>query len=215
MRDNEFEYESLLKIRDEVVDGVGPWVWIAQDTGAWDGPKHDWESSHKEGIKDLVTDWSACIQAGGNQGMYPRVLANMFQHVYTFEPDPLNFHCLAANCQLDNIYKVNAALGAESGLVKVNRGNLNNAGTHTVSTNGECHVPMFTIDSLKLPSCGLFQLDLEGYEIHALKGAIETIQRCKPVIQCENGNNAILEFLQQFGYQAVAQSKADTFYKVV
>ena len=209
------EYGSMLRIREELVDGEGPWIWIAEDNGAWDGPKHDWESSHKGAIEDLVTDWSACIQAGGNQGMYPRVLSKMFQHVYTFEPDPLNFYCLATNCCTENIYPMNAALGAEGGLVRVNRGSLTNAGTHTVTTEGDCHVPMIAIDSLNLPTCGLFQLDLEGYEIHALKGAVETIKRCKPVIQCENGNNQILEFLQQFGYQAVAQSKADTFYKVV
>jgi len=209
------EYGSILRIRDELVDGEGPWIWIAEDNGAWDGPKHDWESSHKGAIEDLVTDWSACIQAGGNQGMYPRVLSKMFQHVYTFEPDPLNFYCLVTNCCTENIYPMNAALGAEGGLVRVQRGSLTNAGTHTVSTEGNCHVPMITIDSLNLPTCGLFQLDLEGYEIHALKGAVETIKRCKPVIQCENGNNQILEFLQQFGYQAVGQSKADTLYKVV
>ena len=209
------EYGSMLRIRDELVDGEGPWLWIAEDNGAWDGPKQDWETSHKLGILDLVTDWSNCIQAGGNQGMYPRVLSKMFQHVYTFEPDPLNFYCLVNNCCLENIYTIHGALGAESGLVRVNRSSLTNAGMHTVTADGECHVPMFTIDSLKLQTCGLFQLDLEGYETHALKGAIETIERCKPVIQCENGNNTILELLRPFGYQAVAQSKADTFYKVV
>lgn len=209
------EYNGLLKEREEICGGHGPWMWIAEDNGAWDGPKHDWESSHLEGIKDLVTDWSVCVQAGGNQGMYPRLLAGHFQHVYTFEPDPLNFHCLVNNCQLDNIYKLNAALGAYNGLARVQRASMTNAGTHTVNTEGDCHVPMLTIDSLNLQSCGLFQLDLEGFEIHALKGAAETIARCKPVIQCENGNNQLLEFLQQFGYKAVAQSKADTFYKVV
>lgn len=209
------EYESLLRTREEDCGGKGPWLWIAEDSGAWDGPKHDWESSHLGGIKDLVTDWTACIQAGGNQGMYPRLLAEHFQHVYTFEPDPLNFHCLVNNCQHDRIYKLNAALGASNGLARVQRASMTNAGTHTVSVEGECHVPMFTIDSLNLQRCGLFQLDLEGFEIHALRGAVETIKRCKPVIQCENGNNQILEFLQQFGYQAVGQSKADTLYKVV
>lgn len=209
------EYEHLLRVREEVVDGQGPWVWIGEDNGAWEGPKHDWESSHKEGIKDLVADWSVCIQAGGNQGMYPRILAEMFTHVYTFEPDPLNFHCLVQNCQLDNIYKLNAALGEHPGLAKVNRSSMQNTGCHTVTTEGECHVPMMTIDSLNLETCGLFQLDLERYEIHALRGAIETIKRCKPVIQCELGNDEILEFLRPFGYEAVATSKADTFYKAV
>lgn len=208
-------YEELVYLRNEMVDGSGPWVWIQTDGGAWVGPKDDWETAHKEGILSLVTDWSICVQAGGNQGMYPKLLSKLFSHVYTFEPDPLNFHCLVVNCQSDNIYKMQAALGSDTGLAKVNRSSMDNTGCHTVSTEGECFVPMVTIDSLKLPSCGLFQLDLEQYELNALKGALSTIERCKPIIQCENGNNDILELLRPFGYEVVATSKADTFYKVV
>ncbi len=208
-------FGNLCRVREEEVAGIKNWLWIASDDGAWDGPKHDWETSHLVGIKDLVTDWSICVQAGGNQGMYPRLLIEHFQHVYTFEPDPLNFHCLVNNCQSDNIYKMQAALGETTGLARVNRASMNNTGCHTVSTDGACYVPMVTIDSLKLPSCGLFQLDLEGYELNALKGALETIARCKPVIQCERGNNEILDLLRPFGYEVVATSKADTFYKVV
>lgn len=210
-----YNYNELVYSRNEAVAGVGPWVWIQTDVGAWDGPKDDWECSHAETIRNLVTDWSVCVQAGGNQGMYPRLLSDMFTHVYTFEPDPLNFHCLVGNCQKDTIYKMQAALGSEVGLARVNRSGMNNTGCHTVSTDGECFVPMLTIDSLNLKSCGLFQLDLERYEIHALKGAVETIKRCKPVIQCECGNDEILGFLSQFGYEQVAVSRADTFYKAV
>ena len=31
-------------------------------------------------------------------GMYPRLLAERFQYVYTFEPYYLNFRCLVHNC---------------------------------------------------------------------------------------------------------------------
>lgn len=208
------EYEPELKIRDELVDGVAPWMWIAPDSGAWQGPHEEWPH-HKEKAEKHVTDWRICVQAGGNQGMYPRLYSEMFDHVYTFEPDPLNFHCLVNNCQKDNIYKMQAALGENTGLAKVNRYTMDNTGMHTVSTEGECFVPMVTIDSLNLPYCGLFQLDLEGYEIYALRGALATIERCKPVIQCECGNDRILELLRPFGYDAVDSSGADTFYKAI
>lgn len=208
-------YSTEVYVREEQVAGIGPWTWIKSDTGAWDGPKHDWETSHVDAIMNLVTDWSICVQAGGNQGMYPRLLSEAFAHVYTFEPDPLNFYCLVDNCQKDNIYKMQAALGEHTGLAKVNRGVMNNTGTHTVSTEGDCFVPMVTIDSLNLPSCGFIQLDIERYELYALKGAIRTIEKYKPVIQCECGNGDILNLISGFGYQAVATSKADTFYKVV
>lgn len=209
------EYSELVYTRAETVAGVGPWSWIYSDTGAWDGPKSDWEDSHTDAIKLHVDDYRICIQAGGNQGMYPRLLANLFEQVYTFEPDPLNFHCLVQNCQLDNIFKMQAALGAETGMVRVNRHTMFNTGCHTVSTDGVCDVPMITIDTLKLPHCGFMQLDLELYEYSALLGAKETITRYKPVIQCENGNDKILDFLKPFGYEIVGYSRADTIYKVV
>ena len=208
-------FENEIKVRDEQAGGVGPWMWVKEDSGAWDGPKSDWETSHLQGILEHVTDWSACIQAGGNQGMYPRLLSQHFEHVCTFEPDPLNFHCLVVNCQSEKIYKAQAALGAETGLIKVQRHSMNNVGMHTVSTDGECHVPMTTIDSLKLPTCGFIMLDVERYELEALKGGLETIERCKPLIQCECGNDDILNLLKPFGYHVIATSKADTFYKVV
>lgn len=208
-------FDDLVHTRQDICGGLTPWMWIKTDAGAWDGPKEDWEHSHLATIKEHVTDWSNCIQAGGCQGMYPRLLSDLFQNVYTFEPDPLNFHCLVNNCQKDNIFKMNAALGAESGFARVNRMTMSNVGCHTVSTDGHCVVPMMTIDSFKLPTCGLFQLDLETYEIHALRGALETIERCKPVIQCENGNEDILRLLRPFGYEKVATSRADTIYKVV
>lgn len=209
------EYDALTGVRNDDVAGVTPWLWIHSDGGAWEGPKSDWEDSHRDAIKLHVEDFRICIQAGGNQGMYPRLLSGIFQHVYTFEPDPLNFYCLTYNCQSDNIYKMQAALGSETGLARVNRLTMSNTGCHTVSTDGDCYVPMITIDTLNLPHCGYMQLDLELYELNAIRGASKTIARCKPVIQCENGNDQILEFLKPFGYEIVGYSRADTIYKVV
>jgi FkbM family methyltransferase len=208
-------YSTEVYVREDTVGGIGPWTWTKSDNGAWDGPKHDWETSHVDAIMNLVDDWSVCVQAGGNHGVYPRLLSEAFQHVYTFEPDSLNFYCLVDNCQKDNIYKMQAALGEHTGLAKVNRGSMTNTGTHTVSTDGECYVPMVTIDSLNLRSCGFIMLDIERYELQALKGALQTIEKYRPVIQCELGNEDILSLLSPFGYKDVAKSKADTFYKVV
>jgi FkbM family methyltransferase len=46
-------------------------------------------------------------------------------------------------------------------------------------------VDLITIDSLNLPSVGLIKLDIQGSELIALKGAAETIQRCRPVVLIE------------------------------
>lgn len=208
------DYKNLTYIKDEKVSEIGPWLWINSDVGAWQGPKIDWESSHINVLLNAVKDFTACVQAGGNQGMYPRLLADYFRNVYTFEPDPLNFYCLAYNCQMDNIHKLQAALGATTGLARVERQSMINTGCHTISTDGICSVPMLTIDSLKLPYCGFIQLDIEGYEANALIGALETIERCKPVIQCERGGENILSLLKPFGYKILGTSAMDTVYSI-
>lgn len=195
------KYEPLVHIRNEYVDGLAPWLWIKEDSGAWDGPKHDWESSHKEKYFKYVNDFSICVQAGGNQGMYPRLLSEKFKIVVTFEPDPLNFHCLVNNCQKDSIIKINGAVGDQNKIVKLKRSSMTNTGMHTINENGEITVFQFMIDNLALNSCGLIALDIEGYELNALKGATNTIRNFKPIIIVERFDNQVTDFLSSFGYE--------------
>ena len=55
--------------------------------------------------------------------------------------------------------------------------------------------PIITIDSLNLSDVDLIHLDLEGYELFALQGAIETIKRYKPLIVLETN-----DLCNEFGY---------------
>lgn len=210
------EYQSLLKTRDQEVDGISGWTWVKEDDGAWAGPHREWQETHRDAYLAASRERNVVVQAGGNCGLYPRLFAKYFKTVYTFEPDPLNFHCLVNNCQLDNIIKINGALGADNRMVRVQRAGMGNVGCHTVKADGDgCLVPQFTIDQLNLPACDFIQLDVEGYEKNILEGAIITIEKFKPGISCENGNNhGIPEFLAQYGYRAVATIGADTVYSV-
>lgn len=205
-------YDNECYLRDESVAGLQGWLWIKSDHGAWEGPKTDWEDHHQHKWFTHVKDYSICVQAGGCHGVYPRLLSDIFQRVFTFEPDPLNFHCLVNNCQKDNIIKINAALGASHGLVKMHRTSMENVGMHKVVSGAD--VPTFLIDDLDLPSCGLIALDLEGYEIHALNGARQTIEKYHPVITCEVPSLDVRAYLKEFGYQEIHRSVADVVFAV-
>lgn len=208
-------YESLLTVREEKIENVDKWMWIKQDTGAWDGPKNDWLTSHSQKYFEYVKSFDVCIQAGGNQGMYPRLLSDRFKYVYTFEPDPLNFHCLVNNCQKDNIFKFNAALGDTAGDIFLSRGSMTNTGTHTVNKTGNgFKVHQMTIDSLNLEHCDLIALDIEGYEESALLGGINTIQRFRPVIVAERGVGSIEKVLENLGYMGRGNSVSDKIFSV-
>ena len=135
------------------------------------------------------------IQAGGHFGMHPRVLAELFETVYTFEPDSYSFHCLVNNCQVDNIKKFNAVLGDTHGLMYQKYDGQHNRGVNfyglpvegetpitkvrdngDVDKNALVNIPQMCIDDLNLSSCDLIHLDVENSEEQVIKGAIKTLQ---------------------------------------
>jgi FkbM family methyltransferase len=209
------EYETLFKRRnsdEEKVDGLTGWLWIDVDHGGWDGPKMDWETSHKKTIHKYCKKFDLAICAGGNQGLYPRLLSDHFRNVITFEPDPLNFFCLVANCQKDNIVKIQGALGAEHELVEMRRVAMDNTGMHEILISPAGYIPMFKVDDLKLRALDLLWLDLEGYEQKAVEGAINAIDQHRPLIMAERGHDNILNLIKDFGYREVCRSVSDTVY---
>ena len=57
--------------------------------------------------------------------------------------------------------------------------------TGGVHVSGDGIIPTIIIDNLNLPGCDLIQLDVEGYELNALLGTVETIKKYKPVLCIE------------------------------
>lgn len=207
----ESKYKKLTCTRKEEVDGIGPWIWIKKDHGAWDGPKKDWETSHKQIWYDHIPQKRVVVQAGGCLGMYPKLLARDFKMVYTFEPDPLNFYCLVQNCQEDNIIKIQGALGDQRSFVNVNRISPENVGMNQV--HGVGPVPQFRLDDFNFPLLDALILDVELYEPNAIVGAQQTLLTKRPTVIMELGHRPELEqMMTQLNYKMVAQSVADIVY---
>lgn len=157
------------------------------------------------------------IQAGGMQGLWPLRFAKSFRAVHTFEPEPLLFELLALNTrQVPNIYARSAALGESPGLCGIHRAGL---GGHTVIPGDSIRVE--TIDDLALAEVDLIQLDVEGYEAKAIRGALQTIDLSRPLILLEwrglgerYGDTAddLSALLRPFGYRAVARLRGDLLF---
>lgn len=128
---------------------------------------------------------SLCIQAGGNLGFFPIHYAKRFKNVITFEPDPINFYCLSRNVLETNVVKIQAALGVKYQFIDIEVRDPNHIGQNRVRPDAKGSIPTLRIDDLHVPACDLIQLDLEGYELFALEGAIQTIREYHPFITLE------------------------------
>lgn len=149
------------------------------------------------------------VEAGANWGRWAVDLAGLFQTVYAVEPEPRNFTCLALNtAHLPSVVRLQAALGNERGCIGLETV----AGKSGVAhVNGAGAIPVLRIDDLALPACDAIALDVEGFEIQALRGARETIERYRPVLLVEDKGHtlragdgprgATVEFVKKLGYE--------------
>jgi FkbM family methyltransferase len=199
------------------------WLWPISDENSWEG-QNTYTDLYKH-ILPYVSDQNIMIQAGGNCGFILSTFVPHFKHVYTFEPDPVNFYCLTHNVPDDHVYKMQACLGDKHETVSVQQlirpDRLHDTGGVHVSGTG--YTPTIIIDNLNLPGCDLIQLDIEGYELNALNGAIETIKKYKPVLCIEfcekwlNRYNAnsdkILNLLEELNYVLVEEFGVDKIFQ--
>lgn len=203
-----------------------PYDAIHQIDGVW-WPATDNEANHQvtnqmadiPAILKHCSRYDACIQAGGNVGLWPLEFSKYFRQVFTFEPDEVNYKCLLMN--LDSkagIIAANAGLGEAPAKMGMAR-NIANCGAHQME--GEGDIEIMTIDSLGLGACNLIQLDIEGFELQALKGAEQTIRQFHPVIVTEEKGlgskyevlpDAISSYLLTLGYKVADKVSNDVIY---
>lgn len=167
------------------VDG---WWWPAADRRARPVITRDVSGAVFDLLKH-VQGRDCILQAGGNVGVYPLALADHFRSVVTAEPDPLNLECLRRNLRTrDALNRVDVhpgALGRESGLCAVVEVEPDNCGAHRIEPSAGA-IPVLAIDDLDLWACDAIWLDIEGHELAALQGAVETLREFGPVVVFED-----------------------------
>lgn len=152
-------------------------------------------------IAALVPQRRAVVQAGGCAGMWPLALAKRFDHVYTFEPDPVNAACLQDNvADVANITAYACALGDQAQRVGLTRPKPG-AGLWRVDGLGD--IPVVVLDTL-LPDIAVdaLVLDVEGSELAALRGAERLVNTHRPLLWLEFTSNvaAIESWVVAHGY---------------
>jgi FkbM family methyltransferase len=209
-------------MKNQVTLKDNKWVWPIIDENSWPG-----QNEHVDLVNHIlpyVKDKNIMIQAGGNCGFILSTFVEHFKTIYTFEPDPVNFYCLNQNVTAPHVFKMQACLGENNETVNVQQlirtGRLHDIGG--VHVNGVGSTPTVIIDNLNLPGCDLIQLDVEGYELKALSGAIETIKKYKPIIcvelcekwlnRYENTSDDVYSLLHSLNYKLVDGEGVDKIF---
>ena len=166
----------------------------------------------------LSSSFNTALDIGAHIGAVSVYLARRFEQVVAFEPVPATFEFLLRNtAELRNVRPLNVAVGENVGEVYFSHypkhGQLSHIATRPdeVETVKIGPISARTIDSFDLTDVSFIKIDVEGYELPALKGAEDTIKRCRPMILVEQGGNEekhfgrpkneASEFLESLGMQ--------------
>jgi len=153
------------------------------------------------------------IDIGAHYGVMSYNLAKLFKQVHAFEIDPHVYSCLEKNIKKFSVSNAQCypyGLGEKDSNVGLHANRNKTFSTHIDLSATENLVPIRTLDSFCIPDVDLIKIDAEGYEPLIIQGAINTIEKYKPVIlyECKGhesrygyNSNSILEMLEPLGYK--------------
>lgn len=174
---------------------------------------------HTQALRDNAGERRTLIQAGGHLGIWPEYLSHYFKRVISFEPSETVFECLEKNtAHRPNIECVMAALGDENKSIGFYQSGWKTGTDTCVLKDGmepSYNVSQIRIDDMCLDDVDAIFLDIELYEVSALMGARETIEKFSPVIQVElhdKAKDAIDGLLTSWGYRLIDRVSKDGVY---
>jgi FkbM family methyltransferase len=139
--------------------------------------------------------------------MLPSFAGHCQGTVYAFEPVLENFVLAKLSVEangLRNVALFNSALSGSIGTIHIDTGDeaAHLGGASRVADSGQL-VSTLTVDSLGLQNVNIIQLDVEGHELSALKGARATLLRCEPVVLIEDNHDECGGWLRGIEYEAL------------
>ncbi len=188
---------------------------------AYVGRSFDLYGEYSEGEIDLfrtfVQPEQVVVEVGANIGAITVFLAKHVGPrglVVAVEPQRLVYQTLCANLALNSI--VNAlcyqqASGAHAGSIRVPSLDpyvQNNFGALALGQHQQGEVvPLVPVDAFRLQHCHFIKVDVEGMEEEVLRGAANTIARCRPLLYVENDriekSDSLVRYIASLGYRMV------------
>ena len=156
-----------------------------------------------------VNQWRVCLDIGSNIGQWTRPLAEKFQSVVCFEPNPNFRECFEKNIQEKNVLLWPYGLSDKEHKAKQDFNS-------TVLQQEDGDIECRTLDSFGLTNVDFVKIDVDGFEVPLLNGAMETLTKNNPVINIEMKRDKRVSvvtkcesILQDLGYQFKKRTKSD------
>lgn len=187
-----------------------------------------WEADTIDFVSKKINNKSM-VHAGVYIGdMLPAFSRFTQEKIYAFEPNPDMIESINETIRinnLDNVLFFNKGLSDVENtcefFYRYENGSSISAGAridashqvndrYTAKENKKTTINTVTIDSVVKDEISIIQLDVEGFEIHALKGAMETIRKYRPILILENveqDNEWMSKNIKPLGYKKVMQLK--------
>src|SRR5436309_7103457 len=155
------------------------------------------DRAERELLRKILFQGAIVADVGANIGIYSQFLSRCVGPtglVHSFEPSPDNFRRLsAATRDLSNVRLTQAAVGERSGECKLYVSDKLNVDHRAYKADGDSRraVPteMVALDDYFKPGqrVDLIKIDIQGYELHALRGTQRVLQENPDI-------NLLLEF---------------------
>lgn len=146
----------------------------------------------------FVKQRRVAVDIGAHVGLWSYWMARDFETLHAFEPMPEHADCFEINLAARQGWTLHrCALGEKSGMVRIKTRTPGSSGDTGVDPDAErsslraavgaegTEVEMRTLDEFALDNVDFIKIDCEGYEVFVMRGAVDTLKRCKPAIIVE------------------------------
>ena len=154
------------------------------------------------------------VDVGAHIGFYSILYSYFFKNVYAFEPSIFQSQYLKHNQKINKIKNLKIfSLGLGDKNIKKKLFVMGRSGGNNTFINDNIRNfnPMFSydvklnkLDMFELENVSLIKIDVEGFELKVILGALSTIKRCKPIIIVEisnqNTSKKLIQILKKIGY---------------
>ena len=177
------------------------------------------ESGLIEWCKQFCNPNSVFLDIGAHTGTYAISLAPFAKKVYAFEPQKMTYYALCGGVALSNMNNIdciNYGLGSDDqvGTQTLNLVSADGGGSTLQKVQceiiGKERVEVRRLDDMQIQGpISFIKMDIEGNELNAIKGGVETLRRNNyPRIlfesNCENAE--LFQFIKDIGYKVISVS---------